>query len=274
MTPRHIVLPDRGALLVSTDLHGNADDLAALCAVFSSLGPDAHWVMLGDLVHGPDDRARRDEAHLYDYDDASAELVRAVARLRRDHPTRFHFVLGNHDHGHVGGTHTAKFQRDEVAHLEASLTAEDLATMRALFNAALLAVAAPCGVLLTHGVPDESLASLEALDAIDLTGKTNSPEQRRVLASILRAYGQPRERAEAMLAQLRATSGLPLCVVIHGHDRDESGLFTEGGDQVCPVIFGALRERKRYVLLDLAASYRSADDVRDGHEIRLLHPPR
>lgn len=274
MPQRHVVLPDRGPLLVSTDLHGNGDDFAALGAVFSTLGPDAHWVMLGDLVHGPDDRARRDEAHLYDYDDASAELVRAVAKLRRDHPTRFHFVLGNHDHGHVGGVHTAKFHRDEVAHLEGSLTPEDLATMRALFNSALLAVAAPCGVLLTHGAPDESLTSLDALDALDLTGRTNTPEQRRVLGSILRAYGQPRERAEAMLAQLRATSGLPLHVVIHGHDRDESGLFTEAGDQVCPVIFGAPREKKRYVLLDLAASYRSVDDLRDGHEIRHLHAAR
>jgi hypothetical protein len=30
-----------------------------------------------------------------------------------------HFVLGNHDHGHVGGPHPRKFHADEVEALEA-----------------------------------------------------------------------------------------------------------------------------------------------------------
>jgi Calcineurin-like phosphoesterase len=269
---RHLVLPSQGPLLVSTDLHGNREDFLALCEVFAALGPAAHWVMLGDLVHGPDDRARREEPHLYGYDDASAELVRAVVKLVEAHPTRLHFVLGNHDHGHVGGPHTAKFHRDEVAHLEGSLDAATRDALRGLFQTALLAVAAPCGVLLTHGSPDDALDDLRDLDAIELGGRANSPAQRHVLASILRSYGQPRERTEALLEKLRATSGLALRVVIHGHDRDEMGLFFEGGNQVCPVLFGALRGEKRYVVLDLAARYERADDLRDGHEVRRLYP--
>lgn len=268
---RHKILPDRGPLLVSTDVHGNADDMARLREIFIGLGPDAHWVILGDLVHGPDEASRREEPALYDYDDASADIVRSVAAWVAERPSRVHFVLGNHDHGHVGGVHTTKFHPDEVAHLEGSLDDTTRATMHRLFQHALLAVAAPCGVFLSHGSPDDALRSLDELDAIDLAGHDHGAHERRVLASILRSYGQPRERTEALLANLRATSGLDLRVVIHGHDRDELGLFTEGGDQLCPVIFGALREHKRYVLLDLAARYASVDDLRDGHEVRRLH---
>lgn len=271
MTARHHILPAHGALLVSTDLHGNHEDLDRLVAVFTALGPDAHWVILGDLVHGPDDRARREEPTLYDWPDASARVVETVAALCELHPARVHLVLGNHDHGHVGGPHTAKFYRDEVAQLEGTLDESSVRRLRALFSDALLAVAAPCGVLLTHGSPDDRLERLDDLDRIALHAAQNGPYEQHVLASVLRSYGQPRERTERLLEKLRATSGLDLRVVIHGHDRDEEGIFREGGNQVCPVLFGALREHKRYVVLDLAAHYTCADDLREGIEVRRLY---
>jgi hypothetical protein len=59
-------------------------------------------------------------------------------------------------------------------------------------------------------------------------------------------------------------------MVVHGHDRDESGYFVEGGNQVCPVIFGAPRRQERYLLLDLGAGYRGPDDLREGLEVRRL----
>jgi len=61
--------------------------------------------------------------------------------------------------------------------------------------------------------------------------------------------------------------------VVHGHDRAENGLFREGGNQVCPVIFGAVQHEKRYVELDLGAHYASADALRDSIEVRRLHDP-
>jgi hypothetical protein len=67
------------------------------------------------------------------------------------------------------------------------------------------------------------------------------------------------------------TSGCRVNLHIHGHERDESGYFTEYGNQICPVIFGAPRENKRYLLLDLAGTYRSFEDLREGLEIRRLY---
>ncbi len=59
--------------------------------------------------------------------------------------------------------------------------------------------------------------------------------------------------------------------MIHGHDRDACGWFTEGGNQLCPVIFGAPRSQKRYVRLDLAARYPDAAALRDGEEIQRVY---
>lgn len=267
---RHRILPSHGRLLVSTDLHGNLDDFRALEAVFQR-EPATHWVVLGDVVHGPNAESRADRPDLYDYDDASAVIVHDLLALRAAHPDHVHFVLGNHDHAHVGGPRTGKFHKDEAATLEAGLAPAAIADLHALFESALLAVAAPNGVLLTHGSPDDALVSLADLDDMSLDMAQMTPVQARVVHTLLGSYGQPAATCAKMLAQVSSSSGLDLRVVVHGHDRSEDGFFYEGGNQVCPVLFGALRETKRYVLLDLSARYERAEDLRDGVELLRLH---
>lgn len=269
---RHLVLPTHGAALVSTDLHGNLDDFRALEQTFAALGPDAHWVILGDLVHAPDPASRRDEPALYDYDDGSMAIVDGVIAAQRAAPGRVHLVLGNHDHGHVGGPHPRKFYGDEVEALESTLSPAERDRLRGLFGAALLAVVAPCGALLTHGSPDASLVDLAELDLPSLALGALDGRQRGILRALLTSYGQTDEVCREMLAAVSRRGGWDLRVVIHGHDRDEAGFFVEGETQLCPVIFGAPRAAKRCVLLDLAARYDSAASLRDGAEIRRLHP--
>jgi hypothetical protein len=268
------VLPAQGTLLVSTDMHGNAEDFRALREVFraeSARDPDTQWVILGDCVHGPDDAARREQPALYDYPDASIAVALGVAALRAEHPGRVHYVLGNHDFGHVGGPHTRKFHADEVAHLEAALAPEERAVVHALFATALLVVLAPCGALLAHGSPDERVSSLAALDAITFPPMPDAPEQRAALASVLTSYGQSAEVCARLLSRL-STPEVPLTMVIHGHDRDESGWFVENGNQLCPVLFGAPRAARRYVQLRLDVRYPGVAALRDGQEIRRLYP--
>ncbi len=275
MGRRHLVLPDRGVLLVNTDVHGNVEDFARLEEIFRAERtgePETHWVILGDVVHGPDDEARASEPELYDYADGSMEIVDRIRALCEEAPGHVHFVLGNHDHGHVGGHHTRKFHDDEVEALESRLSEEERGRLRALFGDALLAVAAPCGVLLTHGSPDDSLSDLRVLDDVPLDVREMKYAQRSVMRSLLGSYGQPDAVSRKMLEQVSVSAGLTLGVVIHGHDRDRAGFFVEGRHQLCPVIFGAPRANKRYVRLDLAARYATVEDVRDGHEIRRLFP--
>jgi hypothetical protein len=198
-------------------------------------------------------------------------IVDGVIALQRAAPGRVHLVLGNHDHGHAGGPHPRNFHHDEVEALEATLTPDAVARMRALFADALLAVVAPCGALLTHGSPDASLTRLEDLDVDSLALHTLDGRQRTILRAVLTAYGQTDDVARAMLASVSGHGGWDLRVVIHGHDRDEAGFFYEGATQLCPVIFGAPREAKRCVVLDLGARYEDAQALRDGAEIRRLY---
>jgi hypothetical protein len=263
---RHRILPDHGVLLINTDVHGNLEDFRAVEDAFErerATHGDVHWAILGDVVHAPAPEARKDP--FYDYDDNSFAIVRRIAELQKRHPQHVHFVLGNHDHGHVGGPHTSKFYPDEAAALEAKLTPAEIAELRAVFEPAPILVAAPCGVLLCHGSPDTQLTSLDQLDAIPLT------ERSQVLRSVLTSYGQQGPTTAKMLGAVSKSCGLDLRVVIHGHDRDECGFFYEGGNQVCPIIFGAHRAEKRYARLDLSARYETAESVRDGIELRRLY---
>ena len=257
-------------------MHGNRDDFDALRARFETLlaeDADTHWILAGDLVHGPDDATRSLGHALYGYNDASVVLVREVSALKQKHPERVHVVLGNHDHGHVGGPHTSKFYPDEVHALESGMGAEDKRALYTLFGEALLAVALPCGALVCHGSPDETLERLSDLDTIALESGKNEPYRERVLASILRSYGQPEARTEKLLAKLSAHLPFRLTFVAHGHDKDENGIFWEGKNQVCPVLFGAYRAERRCLLLDLSARYEDGRAVREGSEVLRVHAP-
>jgi hypothetical protein len=269
MPRRWLLLADCGALLVSTDLHGNGRDFRALRDLFLALPPDAHWAVLGDAVHAPSPDARRRRPDLYDFADGSLTIVEGILALQERCPGRVHYVLGNHDFGHVGGPPTGKFYPDEVAHLEATVGPAGVASLRRLFEPALLCVVAPCGVLLAHGSPGDGLRDLADLDAV--TFPDRDPYRRGLLDSFLTSYGQREEVCDRLLATASRGCGVELRLVVHGHDRDEAGYFAEGGNQACPVLFGAPRENKRYLLLDLAARYRGVADLRDGVELRRLH---
>ena len=275
MSPRrYAVLPGRGTLLVFSDLHGNAGDLRRARQLFlrqHQQDPETQMVLLGDLVHGPDEPTRALFPELYDYPDESWAVVQGVSELLRCYPERLRLVLGNHDWGHLGGPHTSRFHTDEVRHLERQLHGAQRRTLRELFGAAPLMLAAPCGVLLCHGSPDNSLRDLRQLERLDLRPEGNDPGAGQVLRSILTAYGQQPDVTDRLLDTLGRELGLRLSVVIHGHDRDEQGWFAEYHNQLCPVIFGAPNSHKRYLALDLSARYHTVEDFREGKEILRLH---
>lgn len=265
------VLPSRGRLLVSTDLHGNLEDFTTLRRWFERAladGEDAHWALLGDLVHGPDEATAQREPGLYGFSDDSPALIDGLFELTRAHPGRVHFVLGNHDAGHLGFRHTGKFHPDEVLALEQRLSSTQHARFDALLRDAALVLLAPCGLLLSHGAPGDEVTSLALLDG---PLPPTEPARRAAIGELLWSYGQRREVAERLLARCSVESGLELRVVVHGHDRDEAGWFVEGENQVQPVVFGARREHKRFLWLDLACRYDSPEALREGHELLRLY---
>jgi hypothetical protein len=270
---RVAVLPRQGTLLVSGDLHGNGADFRALVHRFEDeLAKDsgACWVLLGDAVHGPDDRARAREPELYDFPDESWPIVNELNRLSEQLPNNVFYVLGNHDFSHLGGPITSKFYEDEARHLDSMIRPDERERLREFFRKAYLAVVAPCGALLTHGSPDDRLRSLETLGRIELPPLPEQAYEWSLLTTLLTSYGQPADVTDRLLATVRrSVPGVRM--LVHGHDRDPSGYFVEGGNQICPVLFGAPRAAKRYLKLDLAATYYGVADLREGTEILRLH---
>lgn len=272
--PKHLTLPDRGILLVSTDLHGNWQDYERLAHRFEQErqdNPQTFWLILGDAVHGPNRHVATHEPELYGFADHSFRIVAAIADLKRRFFRHVLYVLGNHDHGHIGGPHTGKFHADEVKALDSRLNGEQRDLLKDFFLQALLAVSAPCGVLCCHGSPDATLTDLNQLEDIAWAPHQNTPVANAILAGFLRSYGQPGPVTARLLANISRPE-LDLKVVIHGHDVDDEGWFTEGGNQLCPVLFGAPDHKKRFLRLDLAARYTAVTDFREGTEILNLYP--
>lgn len=265
---RHLILPAEGTLLVNTDLHGNGEDFERMASLFEASPAGTHWVILGDVVHAPNERARTNRPDLYGYDDASGEIVERIVQLQAQYAGRVHFVLGNHDWAHIGGPRVAKFWPDEAHHLEAQLTPAQLLALRELFRGALLCAIAPCGVFLSHASPG-ALIDIEELDTIDVGGHVNAREH-ALIKELTNYYGQREAVTRSFLEHVSQQVGHVLTCVVHGHDRDEAGWFVQEETQLCPVIFGAPRENRRYLRLQLDARYDSVHALRDGHELLRL----
>ncbi len=265
-------LPARGRLLVSPDIHGNEEDFLRLRALFTELltdDPDAQWVQLGDVVHGPDPRARARWPDLYDFDDASDALVQGFVHLQDHVPGQVHVLLGNHEWAHLGGVPTRKFWADEAAHLEGSMSARGHEALDLLLARAPLLVATPCGALLAHACPDAVFERPEDLEAVALPA--TRAEHHALLSGLLRPRCQPPETTDRLLAACSEGSA-PLRFVVHGHEIDPKGWYIEERNQLGMAIFGTTRAQKRYLLLDLSARYESVYDLAPGREILQLYP--
>src|SRR5215470_8830619 len=168
-------LPARGRLLVATDLQGHLRDFERLAdllaaAVVETDG-DAHLLLTGDLIHGP--RYAEDvwPDFLGDYyHDDSPAVIDGFISLRQRYPGRVHALLGNHEHAHIGGPHTAKFAEDEVAALNEVLGDAGAARLREILIELPLVALAPCGLVFTHGAPAADIRSVEDVLCAPLAG--------------------------------------------------------------------------------------------------------
>jgi hypothetical protein len=275
---RVLRLPDRGRLLVCTDLQGCMRDYLRMVEIFEQAldkyHGDAHLLFTGDLIHGPhiDPEDWPDFLGEY-YRDASGEVMLAYAGLAAQYPGRVHALIGNHEHGHVGGPHTAKFAADEVALLEQILGPAATARMRGIIHTFSLAAISKCGAVFTHGAPAAQIESVADVEAADLSGaQYNSPLEvldTPVVGKILWARSATEAEARRFLRGMGGTMS------IYGHDVTPEGYEMIGDEQiVVSTSFGLFDQNKVYVSLDLAGKYRGVRDLRIGHELLPLYPDK
>jgi hypothetical protein len=275
---RVLRLPDHGRLLVCTDLQGCLRDFQRFVQIFEQAlldhHGDAHVLFTGDLIHGPhiDPEDWPDFLGEY-YRDASGEVMMSFAELSARYPGRVHALLGNHEHGHIGGPHTAKFAADEVALLEQILGPAATARMRSIIQTFALAAVTRCGAVFTHGAPAAQIDSLADLEAADLSGAQYASPldvlDTPVVGKILWARSATEAEARRFLRALNGT------ISIYGHDVIPEGYEVNGDTQmVVSTSFGLFDTNKVYVSLDLGAKYRVIHDLRVCHEVLPLYPDK
>jgi hypothetical protein len=271
-------LPDHGRLIVCTDLQGCLRDYRQIVSVFEdrlvSTGGDAHLLFTGDLVHGPHiDRHDWPDFLGEYYRDQSGQLMRAFARLRVAYPGHVHAIIGNHEHGHIGGPHTAKFAADEVELLESQMGPDASAWLRSVLRQLPLVAVAPCGAVFTHGAPAAEIESIREVERAELDNLAIASPIDIFDVPVVGALLWARSAApEAARRFLRAMGGT---ISIFGHDVIPEGFERIGDEQiVVSTSFGVFDSNKVYLELDLAARYRTVHDLRIGREILPLYPDK
>jgi len=275
---RVLRLPDHGRLIVCTDLQGCMRDYRRIVEIFHesmrATDGDAHLLFTGDLIHGPHLSETEWPDFLGEYyRDESGDLVDAYVSLAARNPGRVHALVGNHEHGHIGGPHTAKFAADEVVLLENLLGPARTERLKGILAELPLAAVAPCGAIFTHGAPAAEIASIEEVEQADLTGfELGSPLEildTPVIGPILWARSAHPEVAARFVRAMGGT------ISIYGHDVIPEGFERIGHEQlVVSTSFGVFDSNKVYLELDLAARYRSVQELRIGREIRPLYPDK
>ncbi|GAA2354065.1 hypothetical protein GCM10010170_045860 [Dactylosporangium salmoneum] len=71
------------------------------------------------------------------------QLLAEARQLQAAYPQQVHFLLGNHEHAHLGGPRLAKFHADEAAHLERQYASGGFAPIRRWLAGWPLAAVAP-----------------------------------------------------------------------------------------------------------------------------------
>jgi hypothetical protein len=275
---RVIRLPDKGRLLVCTDLQGCMRDFKRMVQVFEEAliqyHGDCHLIITGDLIHGPHIEPEDWPDFLGEYyRDQSGEVMIAYAGLAAQYPGKVHALLGNHEHGHIGGPHTAKFAADEVALLEHILGPAATARMRGIIHTFALAAVSKCGAVFTHGAPAAVCESVADVEAADLSGAgLSSPLDvldTPIVGKILWARSATEYEARRFLRAMGGTMS------IYGHDVIPEGYEKVGDEQIIvSTSFGLFDQNKVYLSLDLAAKYRNVHDLRIGHEILPFYPDK
>ena len=273
---RVLRLPAEGRLIVCTDLQGCLTDFLRVVDVFmeawNQSNANAHLLITGDLIHGPHwERHEWPEFLGEYYRDASGEVIDAMLQLSRQYSGHIHALLGNHEHGHIGGPHTAKLAADEVALLEQILGEQRTERMKTWFRQLPIAAIAPCGIVFTHGAPAAEISSVRDIEQADLdTAEGETPSEvliTPILGPLLWARSASATVAKKFLRALDSH------IAVFGHDVVAEGFRRIGDEQIIvSTSFGVTNANKVYLDLDLSRDYRQVSDLRVGHEILPLYP--
>lgn len=264
--------------MVATDLQGNLRDFLRLEAIFEqrmAQRPDVYFVITGDLVHGPELAPDDWPEHLGSYYLGQSDHVLEHARLLQDrYPGHVHYLLGNHEHAHLGGPVVGKFFRDEAARLESILGPDRTAYIRDWMETwPLVAVASSAQLCMLHAAPAALIHTRADVDNIELhelegTSSTDTAA-RSVLGAILWARATTYKRAQSFMRAIDPA----VVTAIHGHDVAREGVAIDQPNCLClSTSFGCYDGDKLYLEWELSQPVESAEDLLFSGGLRKLWP--
>lgn len=273
---RVIHLPDRGRLIVATDVQGNVADFDRVAAIFEDAAKDAdgaHLVVTGDLVHGPELSEDEWPDYLGTFYHGDSKTVLEHAReLSERYPGRVVYLLGNHEHAHIGGPVVSKFFPDEARRLEELLGEEGTRRMRAWLRTwPFVAVARRAQLVMMHAAPHAKIRSADDLDRLPLEGFYDVPLEdmaaRGTLGALLWARTTSTERGYEFVRALDPDAR----VAVYGHDVARGGFAVDREPLLCvSTSFGCFDGDKLYLEWDLSQPAESAREAA-LKGLRVLH---
>jgi hypothetical protein len=274
---RVIHLPDRGRLIVSTDVQGNVADFDRVASLFEDAARDAdgaYLVVTGDLVHGPELTEAEWPDYLGSFYNGDSKTVLEHARELADRfPGHVHYLLGNHEHAHVGGPVVSKFFPDEARRLEELLGDEGTRRMRGwLRNWPFVASAPKARLVMLHAAPHARIRSADDLDRLPLDSFYDVPLEemaaRGTLGALLWARTTSTERGYEFIHAIDPEAR----VAVYGHDVARGGFAVEREPLLCvSTSFGCFDGDKLYLEWDLSEPAESARQVAKKG-LKQLHP--
>jgi hypothetical protein len=214
-------------------------------------------------VHGPEIGQAEWPEHLgtYYHGDSPGLIARARALADR-HPGRVHFLIGNHEHAHVGGPVVSKFFPNEAERLEDLLGPEGADGLRSWIESwPFVAVAPQAGIAMMHAAPHAPIGSAQDLERLPLASDASDPNDldgRAVIIALLWARTTSADRARSFLRALDER----LTVAIYGHDVAHRGYAIDREPLLCvSTSFGCHDGDKLYLSWDLSCRAESAAHV-------------
>jgi hypothetical protein len=272
-----VVLPERGTLFVATDFQGNVGDFDRMASIFERAVAergDATLVVTGDLVHGPELSEHEWPDYLGSYYRGDSKTLLAHAyELEQRYPGRVHYLLGNHEHAHVGGPIVSKFFPDEASRLEELLGDEGTKSVRAWIRTwPFVAVAPRARLVMLHAAPHTKIESHDDLERLRLEASNDFSFEdlasRSTLGALLWARTTSTERARAFLHAIHPEAR----VAVYGHDVARGGFSIQREPLLClSTSFGCFDGDKLYLEWDLGEPAENAHHVA-SLGLRALHP--
>jgi len=146
-----VVLPGRGRLLATGDLHDNPENFAKIIRLARLEESEDHHVILHEVIHSE---------ILVNGVDLSHRMLARIASLITDHPGQVHLLIGNHEMAQLTGQRVSKGAGDNVALFNDGLgfafgdAWEDVAKAIGRFIRAMpLAARSESGLLCAHSLP-------------------------------------------------------------------------------------------------------------------------